>query len=80
MKGLLITLFLMLVLLYEAVSAQNDDPCFRAQSSGSVAVDVGWCSKKVTANLPSPVGYCSNGSCKSSHRTHTTPDSLERSK
>lgn len=78
MKGFLITLFLMLVLLY-AVSAQLEE-CLRVETSAPVSLNVNWCNQKVTANLPNPIGYCSNARCKSSHRIHTTPDSLEQSK
>ena len=76
MKGFLIILFLMLVLLY-AVSAQE---CIRITSSAPVQVQVGWCNNKVTASLPEAIGYCSNARCKSTHKIHTTPEQLERSK
>lgn len=78
MKGLLIISFLVLHLLY---AAKAQDECIRSTTS-QVSVDVSWCSQPVIVTLPNSMvaGYCGNARCKSSHKTHSTPEQVVRSK
>ena len=73
MKNLFVTLAVMLLLVHIVV-AQN---CIRQQAT-AVKVNVNWCNQPATAVLSTPIGYCANVKCKSSHRTHYDTGGVKR--
>lgn len=72
MKGLLITLLIVLVCLY--IGAGQD--CIVVEADEPATFDVSWCSDPVKVILPEPVGYCANARCRSSHKAHVERENV----
>ena len=77
MKKLFVIVTVMLLLVY-TIAAQD---CIR-QETTAVQVKVNnWCNNQpASAVLPTPLGYCANVKCKSSHRTHYDTGGVKRGK
>jgi len=73
MKTGFVTLAAMLLLVHTVV-AQD---CIRQQTT-AITVNVNWCHQPATAVLDSPIGYCANVRCKSSHKTHYDVEEVRR--